>query len=107
MGNNRRTFSFCQPRPHGRGSSCILSVNVIFWLRRCQYTVGGWASPSREGTSCPLQREGVVFMVTYSDLFQFCLVVIGIIGLVFQITKKEVTAPAPQLSGYFNRNIRG
>lgn len=46
-------------------------------------------------------------MVTYSDLFQFCLVVIGIIGLVFQITKKEVTAPAPQLSGYFNRNIRG
>ena len=28
-------------------------------------------------------------MVTYSDLFQFCLVVIGIIGLVLQITKKK------------------
>lgn len=30
-------------------------------------------------------------MLTYSELFEFCLVVIGIIGLCFQ-EKKEVTA---------------
>jgi len=28
-------------------------------------------------------------MLTYSELFQFCLVVIGIIGLVLQATKKK------------------
>lgn len=47
------------------------------------------ASPSRRGLLCPLQREGGVLMLTYSELFQFCLVVIGIIGLVIQITKKK------------------
>ena len=51
-------------------------------------TVGGW--PLHPGGDfCPLQREGVVLMLTYSELFQFCLVVIGIIGLVVQITKKK------------------
>lgn len=32
-----------------------------------------------------------MLMLTYSELFQFCLVVIGIIGLFLQ-AKKEVTA---------------
>lgn len=44
--------------------------------------------PSQEGTSCPLRREGVVLMLTYSELFQFCLVIIGIIGLFLQAKKK-------------------
>ena len=47
-----------------------------------------WAPPSQEGTSCPLRREGVVLMLTYSELFQFCLVIIGIIGLFLQAKKK-------------------
>ena len=46
------------------------------------------APPSQEGTSCPLRREGVVLMLTYSELFQFCLVIIGIIGLFLQAKKK-------------------
>ena len=33
--------------------------------------------------------EGVVPMLTYSELFQFCLVVIGIVNLVIQLTKKK------------------
>ena len=62
--------------------------NVLYWPRRCpQRSAVGLSIP--EGTSCPLQREGVVLMLTYSELFQFCLVVIGIIGLVVQITKKK------------------
>ena len=52
-------------------------------------TVGGWSLRTPEGTSCPLQREGVVLMVTYSELFQFCLVLIGIIGLVLQTKNKK------------------
>ena len=34
-------------------------------------------------------EEGVVPMLTYSELFQFCLVVIGIVNLVIQLTKKK------------------
>ena len=69
---------------------------MVALRRKVWYPVFGVASKRQavglsipEGTSCPLQREGVVLVVTYSDLFQFCLVVIGIIGLVLQITKKK------------------
>ena len=48
----------------------------------------------------PPPKEGVMLMLTCSELFQFCLVIIGIIVLFFQ-AKKEVTAPVPQLRGYF------
>ena len=37
----------------------------------------------------PKQGEGVDTMVTYAELFQFTLVIIGIIGLIVQITKKK------------------
>lgn len=30
-----------------------------------------------------------MYMVTYSDLFQYSLVIIGIIGLIIQIFKKK------------------
>lgn len=33
--------------------------------------------------------RGVMCMVTYSDLFQYSLVIIGIIGLIIQIFKKK------------------
>jgi len=36
-------------------------------------------------------------MVTYSELFQFCILIVGIIGLVIQATKKEVIATPFQL----------
>lgn len=35
-------------------------------------------------------------MVTYQELFQFCMLIVGIITLVYQLTKNEVmTRPAP------------
>jgi len=34
-------------------------------------------------------REGVVDLVTYGELFQFCLVLIGFAGLIYQVTKKK------------------
>ena len=77
----------------------VLAALGAVFLALCQliwYSVFGatrngrrLASPFPEGTSFPLQREGVVLMLTYSELFQFCLVVIGIIGLFFQATKKK------------------
>ena len=42
-------------------------------------TVGGWSLPGR----------GVMLMVTYEGLFAFCLVIIGVIGLVIQIYKRK------------------
>jgi len=52
-------------------------------------TVGGWLLHP-EGTSCPFRdSEGGDTMVTYSELFSYTLVIIGIIGLVIQITKKK------------------
>lgn len=33
-------------------------------------------------------------MVTYAELFQFCALIVGVITLVYQIIKKEVTALA-------------
>ena len=45
------------------------------------------APPVRRGLLAP-SSEGVMRMLTYSDLFQFCLVIIGIISLFFQAKKK-------------------
>ena len=44
--------------------------------------------------------------ITLSELFQFCMVIIGIIGLVFT-GKKEVTAVLlPKADDYFIRHLR-
>ena len=42
------------------------------------------------GDFCPpLQREGVMPMyVTYAELFSFCLVILGVIGVVLNAKKK-------------------
>lgn len=73
-----------------------LRLGVVALRRKVWYPVFGAASKRQavgpsipEGTSCPPPVRGGGAMVTYSDLFQFCLVVIGIIGLVLQITKKK------------------
>ena len=51
-------------------------------------TVGG--CPSSGGSFLPpdLTKEGLL-MITYSELFQFCLVIIGICGLFIQVYKKK------------------
>ena len=40
------------------------------------------------GLLAPSKRGGDAMQITYSELFQFCLVIIGIIGLFLQAKKK-------------------
>ena len=71
-------FVRIQMVPHGTG--------------RCHKTVGGYPPFLQGGDpSCPLslQRKGVVDLITYDELFQFCLVLIGFAGLIVQIAKKK------------------
>ena len=56
---------------------------------RC-YPYGRRLAPSAGAASLPPdERKGAVLMVTYSELFLFCDLVIGIISLVILITKKK------------------
>ena len=70
-------------------------TNILPWynenalkraLGHCHTTVGGL--PLLGGDFCPLRKRGGD-MVTYSELFQFCLVLIGVISLIVQIIKKK------------------
>lgn len=36
----------------------------------------------------PPERRGML-MITYQELFQFCMLIVGIITLVYQLTKKK------------------
>ena len=59
---------------------------------RCQYTVGGGPSFGRRPhffCTSSTTSEGGGVMVTYSDLFQFGILIVGIISLVLQINKKK------------------
>lgn len=50
---------------------------------------GGQTPPIQEGASAPsVLRGGDDMQITYNELFQFCLVLIGIINLIFQAKKK-------------------
>lgn len=62
------------------------------WYRMDGATSNGrrFAPSSRGDSSHPFSdREGVVGVVTYAELFQFCLVLIGFASLIVQITKKK------------------
>lgn len=37
----------------------------------------------------PNPVKGGLFMVTYTEMFQFCLIIIGICGLFIQVRKKK------------------
>ena len=51
---------------------------------------GGRLAPEQGAASCPLfLGKGGCVMITYSELFQFCLVIIGICGLLIQVYKKK------------------
>ena len=58
----------------------------------CQKTVGGWPLYLlQRATSGPLmqKRKGAVKMVTYSDLFQYTLVIVAIVSLIIKVCKKK------------------
>lgn len=46
-------------------------------------------------------------MITYSDLIQTGILVVGIIGLFIAANKKKVPPLAPQLGDYFRNTIEG
>ena len=59
---------------------------------RCQYAVGGRPLFREEAAllfSSSTTSEGGDVMVTYSDLFQFGILIVSIISLVLQINKKK------------------
>ncbi len=62
--------------------SCIIFAGAAL-------TVGGEAPPFPGGVLLAPLKGGVMHMeITLSELFQFCMVIIGIIGLVLQAKKK-------------------
>ena len=59
---------------------------------RCQYSVGGRPLFREEAAllfSSSTTSEGGDGMVTYSDLFQFGILIVGIISLVIQVNNKK------------------
>ena len=59
---------------------------------RCQYSVGGRPLLREEAALLfppPLHRRGVMQMVTYSDLIQIGILVVGIINLFLSNSKKK------------------
>ena len=65
---------------------CYLVCGALH--RALSLTVGGWSLPSRRGSALSERGGGDAMQITYSDLFQFCLVIIGIISLFIQAKKK-------------------
>lgn len=51
-------------------------------------TVGGWP-PRRGQLLTPDFTEGGICMVTYSELFQFVIMITAIIALINQVAKKK------------------
>ena len=71
--------------------SCYNGFGASDMRWRCQYTVGGRPLFREEAAllfSSSTTSEGGGVMVTYSDLFQFGILIVGIISLVLQIKKK-------------------
>ena len=59
---------------------------------RCQYSVGGRPLLREEAAllcTSSTTSEGGDVMVTYSDLFEFGILIVSIISLVVQINKKK------------------
>ena len=53
------------------------------------HTVAGGWPPALNGGFPRFGRKGEMLMVTYSELFQFCLVILGVVALVLDATKKK------------------
>ena len=87
------------PSPRGRLFSHLANSDTICYnipgasdMRwRCQYTVGGGPFFGRRPKllSSSTTSEGGDGMVTYSDLFQFGILIVGIISLVIQVNNKK------------------
>ncbi len=62
---------------------------MVLWHRVLPNTVGGWPSSRGGSFFAPGREKGGGAMVTYTELFAFCALIVSIISLVIQITKKK------------------
>ena len=62
---------------------------MVWCLQRYRATVGGWLPVIRGQLLTPDFTEGGDPMVTYSELFQFMIMLTGIIALIYQVAKKK------------------
>ena len=56
---------------------------------RCRATAGGWLPVIRGQLLTPDFTEGGDPMVTYSELFQFVIMITAILSLIYQVMKKK------------------
>ena len=62
---------------------------MVWCLQRYRATVGGWL-PVKGGQLLPPDfTEGGDPMVTYSELFQFVIMLTAILSLIYQVMKKK------------------
>lgn len=52
-------------------------------------TVGGTPAAGGNASLPPYERKGVVVMLTWQDLLQFCMFIIALISLVIQANEKK------------------
>ena len=57
------------------------------------HTVAGGWPPALNGGFPRFGRKGEMLMVTYAELFQFCLVILGVVALVLDATKRNNRHP--------------
>jgi len=62
---------------------------MIHWLHgKSEHIKGGLPSTSEELTLQTKERRAMP-MVTYADLFQFCLLIVALVGLCYEIFKNK------------------
>ena len=88
-------MSFYKTCPHcganlDPGESCDCTISQVCTEARAASN-GGRLALSTGGSflSPDLRKGGLAQMVTYSELFQYTLVIIGIIGLFIAVNKKK------------------
>ena len=62
---------------------------MIYWLWRCQYRQAVGPCDRGQLLCLLIFGKGGCPVVTYSDLFAYSLVIIGVIGLVIEVLKKK------------------
>ena len=73
----------------GRGIILGLLLLFVIWCDILTIVLlENSGQPSDQGGSFFAPGKGVLLMLTYSELFQFCMVIIGIISLFIQAKKK-------------------
>ena len=89
QGNGRQSETPAQVEKLCVFAGCILSNFVLYWHWCHRYPAFG-GSPSGDCFLSPdLTKGGLLMYITYSDMIQIGILVVGICSLVVQICKKK------------------